>query len=100
MISFDNHTIVSILITVFLALIIINHFFKDLLKLIPFYRNNILLEGFDVVADPSGNAAAAPVAPAKDDIMKMLKDLGELKAAGILTEEEFAAKKTELLAKL
>lgn len=61
MISFDIHTIVSILITVFLALIIINHFFKDLFKLIPFYRNNILLEGFDVaVADPSGNAAAAP----------------------------------------
>jgi len=28
--------------------------------LIPFYRNNILLEGFDVVADPSGNAAVAP----------------------------------------
>ena len=52
------HTIVSILIMVFLALIIINHFFKDLFKLIPFYRNNILLEGFDVVADPSGNAAA------------------------------------------
>jgi hypothetical protein len=63
MISFDIHTIVSILITVFLALIIINHFFKDLLKLIPFYRNNILLEGFDVVADPSGNAAAVAPAP-------------------------------------
>lgn len=60
MISFDIHTIVSILITVFLALIIINHFFKDLFKLIPFYRNNILLEGFEVaVADPSGNAAPA-----------------------------------------
>ena len=67
MISFDIHTIVSILITVFLALIIINHFFKDLLKLIPFYRNNILLEGFDVaVADPSGNAvpAATPASAA------------------------------------
>lgn len=65
MISFDIHTIVSILIMVFLALIIINHFFKDLFKLIPFYRNNILLEGFDVAVaqttDPSGNAdAAAP----------------------------------------
>jgi hypothetical protein len=46
---------------VFLALIIINHFFKDLFKLIPFYRNNILLEGFDVVADPSGNAAPPAV---------------------------------------
>ena len=54
MISF--HTIVSILITVFLALIVINHFFKDLFKLNPFYRNNILLEGFDVATDPSGNA--------------------------------------------
>ncbi|MEZ4828148.1 MAG: SPFH domain-containing protein [Bacteroidia bacterium] len=36
----------------------------------------------------------------KDEIMKLLKDLGELKASGILTEEEFNAKKTELLAKL
>ena len=62
MISFDIHTIVSILITVFLALIIINHFFKDLFKLIPFYRNNILLEGFEVaVADPSGNATPPAV---------------------------------------
>lgn len=36
----------------------------------------------------------------KDEIMKLLKDLGELKASGILTEEEFNTKKTELLAKL
>lgn len=36
----------------------------------------------------------------KDDIMKMLKDLGELKTAGILTDEEFDAKKKELLARL
>ncbi len=41
---------------------------------------------------------AAPVN--RDEIMKTLKDLGELKAAGILTEEEFDAKKKELLAKL
>lgn len=69
MISFDIHTIVSILIMVFLALIIINHFFKDLFKLIPFYRNNILLEGFDVAVaqttDPSGNADAAAPAVAE-----------------------------------
>lgn len=64
MISFDIHTIVSILIMVFLAFVIINHFFKDLFKLIPFYRNNILLEGFDVVADPSGNPAPAVATPA------------------------------------
>lgn len=36
----------------------------------------------------------------KDEIMKMLKELGELKANGILTQEEFDAKKKELLAKL
>lgn len=36
----------------------------------------------------------------KDEIMKMLKDLGELKASGILTQEEFDIKKKELLAKL
>lgn len=39
-------------------------------------------------------------APAKEDIVKMLKDLGELKAAGVLTDEEFDAKKKELLARM
>jgi membrane protease subunit (stomatin/prohibitin family) len=38
--------------------------------------------------------------PDKDAILKMLKELGELKAAGILTEEEFAEKKRELLSKI
>ncbi|MEM7372641.1 MAG: SPFH domain-containing protein [Bacteroidota bacterium] len=46
---------------------------------------------------PQNNAAPEM---SKDEIMKLLKDLGELKANGILTEEEFNAKKTELLAKL
>lgn len=36
----------------------------------------------------------------KDDIMKMIKELGELKTAGILTEEEFAEKKKELLGRI
>lgn len=36
----------------------------------------------------------------KDEIMDTLKKLGELKAAGILTEDEFNEKKKELLAKL
>ncbi|MEM7658104.1 MAG: SPFH domain-containing protein [Bacteroidota bacterium] len=36
----------------------------------------------------------------KEDIMKLLKDLGQLKADGILTEEEFAEKKKELLSRL
>ena len=36
----------------------------------------------------------------KEEIMKLLKDLGELKENGILTEEEFNQKKTELLSRL
>ncbi len=45
--------------------------------------------------------AAKPAAgQSKEDIMKTLKELGDLKTAGILTEAEFDAKKKELLAKL
>jgi membrane protease subunit (stomatin/prohibitin family) len=51
-----------------------------------------------------GNAAqAAPAAAAgvkPDDVMATLEKLGELKAKGILTQEEFDAKKAELLKKL
>lgn len=43
-------------------------------------------------------AAAAGVKP--DEVMATIEKLGELKAKGILTEEEFAAKKAELLKKL
>ncbi len=45
-------------------------------------------------------AAAPAPAESRDQIMTTLKQLGELKAAGILTEAEFDAKKKELLAKL
>ncbi len=44
--------------------------------------------------------AAAPVAESKDQIMAMLKQLGELKTAGVLTDAEFEAKKKDLLAKI
>jgi membrane protease subunit (stomatin/prohibitin family) len=53
-----------------------------------------------------GGAAAAQAAPAAavgvrpDEVMATLEKLGELKAKGILTQEEFDAKKTELLKKL
>jgi membrane protease subunit (stomatin/prohibitin family) len=51
-----------------------------------------------------GNAiapAATPAAgPGKEQVMQLLRDLGQLKADGILTEEEFNAKKAELLARL
>ena len=43
-------------------------------------------------------AAAAGMKP--DEVMATLEKLGELKAKGILTEEEFSAKKAELLKKL
>jgi len=36
----------------------------------------------------------------KDEVIKLLKELGELKTAGILTEEEFAKKKEDLLNKI
>jgi hypothetical protein len=41
-----------------------------------------------------------PPTESKDQVMAMLKQLGELKAAGILTDTEFDTKKKELLAKL
>lgn len=50
-----------------------------------------------MMANPAQRAAPTE---SKDQIMSMLKQLGELKAAGILTDAEFEAKKKELLAKL
>ena len=51
--------VISVIIIAFLSLVILNHFLKDLFKLNPFYRNNVLLEGFDSVVDASGNAIDA-----------------------------------------
>ena len=39
-----------------------------------------------------------PQAPAQPDVLSQLQQLGELKAAGVLTEEEFAAQKAKILA--
>jgi len=47
---------------------------------------------------PAESAQAAAVKP--EDVMATLEKLGELKAKGILTQEEFDAKKAELLKKL
>ena len=49
---------------------------------------------------PAAAAAATPVGMKAEDVMATLEKLGELKAKGILTQEEFDAKKTELLKKL
>lgn len=42
-------------------------------------------------------AAPAPAAPAEPDYTAELNQLAQLKAQGILTEEEFAAKKKQIL---
>lgn len=49
---------------------------------------------------PPAPAAPAPAsaAPAGGSMIDQLKELGELKQQGILTEEEFAAQKAKLLA--
>jgi membrane protease subunit (stomatin/prohibitin family) len=48
----------------------------------------------------AGNTTAANEAQDKQKLVDLLKQLGELKAQGILTEEEFNQKKSELLGKL
>jgi hypothetical protein len=45
---------------------------------------------------PQAPPAPAPAAPAPD-MIQQLKDLAELKAQGVLTEEEFAAQKAKIL---
>jgi putative oligomerization/nucleic acid binding protein len=47
---------------------------------------------------PPPAPAAAPPAETGGSTIDQLKQLGELKAQGILTEEEFAAQKAKLLA--
>ncbi|HWJ97881.1 MAG TPA: SHOCT domain-containing protein, partial [Acidimicrobiales bacterium] len=44
-------------------------------------------------APPPPPPAAAPAPPAGGDMIEQLKQLGELHAQGILTDEEFAAQK-------
>ena len=86
---------VTVVIIVLLLVIIANHFFKDLFKLNPFYRNNILLEGFDApaaatgepsataatpsatAATPSATAAPTPPAASETDKSTMMADLFE-----------------------
>jgi hypothetical protein len=40
---------------------------------------------------------AAPAAPSMDDKLEQLKQLGELQAAGVLTQAEFDAQKARIL---
>jgi membrane protease subunit (stomatin/prohibitin family) len=58
-----------------------------------------LQQGLQAQPAPAG-AAAAAASVRPDDVMATLEKLGELKAKGILTQEEFDLKKAELLKKL
>ncbi|MGB8020737.1 MAG: SHOCT domain-containing protein [Candidatus Nanopelagicales bacterium] len=51
-------------------------------------------------AAPAPAAPAAPVQPDGDAVIEQIRKLGELRDAGILTPEEFEAKKAELLGRL
>jgi membrane protease subunit (stomatin/prohibitin family) len=59
-----------------------------------------LSHGLQGAAPQTPAAAAAPVGVKPEDVMATLEKLGDLKAKGILTQEEFDAKKAELLKKL
>jgi hypothetical protein len=48
-------------------------------------------------AAPAAAPPAAAPAPGGASVIDQLKELGELKAQGILTEEEFAAQKAKIL---
>jgi membrane protease subunit (stomatin/prohibitin family) len=56
--------------------------------------------GLQGAAPGAGVNASTPVGVRPDEVMATIEKLGELKAKGLLTAEEFDAKKSELLKKL
>jgi hypothetical protein len=50
-----------------------------------------------MAAQQAAAAPAAPAAPAQPDYMAELEQLAQLKAQGVISEEEFEAKKKQLL---
>src|SRR5258706_6041611 len=61
---------------------------------------NQLSQGLQGATAQPASAAAASVGVKAEDVMATLEKLGDLKTKGILTQEEFDAKKAELLKKL
>ena len=53
-------------------------------------------QGYDNYDEPAP-APAAPAAPAEPDYAAELQKLAELKAAGVINDEEFEAKKKQIL---
>ena len=62
--------------------------------------NPIAQQMGDMMAKNTPNAHQGGSISASEEAIKLLKQLGELKDAGVLTEDEFAQKKKELLEKL
>ncbi|MDX8434644.1 SPFH domain-containing protein [Mesorhizobium abyssinicae] len=58
-----------------------------------------MAQGFGNAAAPASQVQAAPAQPAEDPI-QLLEKLGGLLAKGILTQQEFDAKKAELLSRI
>jgi hypothetical protein len=58
-----------------------------------------MAQGFGKTAAPAPQAQAAQTQPAEDPI-QLLEKLGGLLAKGILTQQEFDAKKTDLLSRI
>ena len=54
-------------------------------------------QGYPQQGYPPQQAYEPPAAPSGGDTITQLQKLGELKAAGVLTEEEFAAQKAKIL---
>ncbi len=62
--------------------------------------NTVRYQGTHPAAgQPTGAAPALPMQPVVDPIQQ-LKQLGELRDAGVLSDEEFAAKKADILSRL
>jgi membrane protease subunit (stomatin/prohibitin family) len=59
-----------------------------------------LQQGLQPPGAPAAGAAAAAAGMRPDEVMATLEKLADLKAKGILTADEFDAKKAELLKKL
>lgn len=53
----------------------------------------------ELVTRPS-SSSTAPTQPAGDAMLEQIRKLGELRDAGFLSEEEFQAKKAELLGRI
>lgn len=54
-------------------------------------------QAYSQTTAPPQAAPPPPAAPDRSDTLAQLQQLGELKAQGILTEEEFAAEKAKIL---